>query len=117
MMSISRCSLVRLVKPNRNIFKKYIKARVYATEFSGFKGNNEQLWLHLYSPGFNTIEEFFAELKVFIKRHRGGVYKGNPQQGFDNFLKWCIDVGSKKDSSVSNTRPSSPCYEFWIVIF
>ncbi|KAJ5102348.1 hypothetical protein NUU61_004570 [Penicillium alfredii] len=42
-----------------------------------------------YSPDLNPIEEFFAGLKAFIKLY--------PDQGFDAFLRWYIDVvGQKK---------------------
>ena len=49
------------------------------------------IYLPPYSPDFNPIEEFFAELKAFIKRHWQS-YKECPDQGFDSFLGWCIDV-------------------------
>jgi len=49
------------------------------------------VYLPLYSPDLNPIEEFFAELKAFFKRN-WHIYKGNPKQGFGNFLEWCIDV-------------------------
>jgi transposase len=35
------------------------------------------VFLPPYSPDFNPIEEFFAELKAFIKRH-WGIYEENP---------------------------------------
>jgi transposase len=44
------------------------------------------VYLLLYSPDFNPIEEFFAELKAFIKQNWQN-YKENIEQGFDNFLK------------------------------
>ena len=49
--------------------------------------------LYLHSmPGRNEpIEEFFAELKAFIKRH-WKIYETDPEQGFATFLEWCIDV-------------------------
>ncbi len=57
-----------------------------------------------YSPDLNPIEEFFAELKAFIKRSWHN-YEENPQQGFDTFLEWCIDVvGGKKDSARGHFR-------------
>jgi transposase len=62
------------------------------------------VFLPPYSPDFNPIEEFFAELKAFIKRH-WGIYEEKPQQGFDNFLEWCIDeVGRKKSSARGHFR-------------
>jgi transposase len=38
------------------------------------------------SPNLAPIEEFFAELKAFIKRSWHN-YEENPQQGFDTFLE------------------------------
>jgi hypothetical protein len=35
----------------------------------------------------NPIEEFFAELKAFIKKN-WMAYEDNPEQGFDTFLEW-----------------------------
>jgi transposase len=49
------------------------------------------VYLLPYSPNLNPIKEFFAELKAFIKRNWQS-YKENPEQGFDAFLEWCIDV-------------------------
>lgn len=47
----------------------------------------------------NPIEEFFAELKNFIKRYWNYFGKGT-DQGFDVFLEWCIDiVGAREDSA------------------
>jgi len=43
------------------------------------------LYLPPYSPDLNPIEEFFAELKGFIKRS-WSFYEENPDQGFDTFL-------------------------------
>jgi transposase len=53
------------------------------------------VYLPPYSPDFNPIEEFFAELKAFIKLSWHN-YEEHPQQGFDNFLRWCINVVGKK---------------------
>ncbi|KAF7920914.1 hypothetical protein EAE99_007766 [Botrytis elliptica] len=57
------------------------------------------IYLPPYSPDLNPIEEFFAELKAFIKRN-WQVYKVNPHQGFDHFLNWCIDVVGEREQSV-----------------
>lgn len=58
------------------------------------------------SPDLNTIEEFFAELKSFIKRN-WSYYEVNPAQGFDVFLAWCIDtVGAKKERARGHFRHS-----------
>ena len=57
------------------------------------------VYLPPYSPDLNPIEEFFAELKAFIKRH-WQIYEADPKQGFDTFLEWCIDVaGGNKRSA------------------
>ena len=44
------------------------------------------LYLPSYLPDLNPIEEFFAEMKDFIK-HNWQTYKENPDQGFDMFLE------------------------------
>jgi transposase len=49
------------------------------------------VYLPPYSPDLNAIEEFFAELKAFIKQN-WYIYEGNPEQDFGLFLKWCVDV-------------------------
>ncbi len=57
------------------------------------------VYLPPYSPDLNPIEEFFAELKGFIKRY-WGYFEDDPSQGFDSFLEWCIKVvGAKHDSA------------------
>lgn len=56
------------------------------------------VYLPLYSPGLNPIEEFFAELKAFIRRHWQS-YEENPGQGFNNFLEGCIDKAGAKEQS------------------
>jgi transposase len=62
------------------------------------------LYLPPYSPDLNPIEEFFAELKAFIKRN-WHIYEGNPEQGFGNFLEWCIDVvGAREQSAEGHFR-------------
>lgn len=62
------------------------------------------LYLPPYSPDLNPIEEYFAELKSFIRRHWSH-YENDPEQGFDIFLKWCIDVvGAKEESAQSHFR-------------
>ncbi|KAF5015863.1 hypothetical protein F66182_12643, partial [Fusarium sp. NRRL 66182] len=43
------------------------------------------VYLPLYSPDLNPIEEFFSELKAFIRRHWQS-YEDDPDQGFGNFL-------------------------------
>jgi transposase len=44
------------------------------------------LYLSPYSPRFNPIEEFFAELNAFIKKS-WQVFEEAPGQGFDEFLR------------------------------
>jgi transposase len=62
------------------------------------------VYLPPYSPDFNPIEEFFAELKDFIKLSWHN-YEEHPRMGFDNFLKWCINVvGKKKESARGHFR-------------
>lgn len=62
------------------------------------------LYLSPYSPRFNLIEEFFAELKAFIKKN-WQVFEEAPGQGFDVFLQWCIDeVGERQDSARGHFR-------------
>jgi transposase len=62
------------------------------------------VYLPPYSPDLNPIEEFFAELKAFIKRS-WHFYEENPDQGFDAFLEWCVDVvGGKEQSAKGHFR-------------
>jgi transposase len=68
------------------------------------------MYLPPYSPDLNPIEEFFAELKAFIKRN-WSLYEENPEQGFDVFLEWCVDsVGSRKQSARGHFRHAG-----WII--
>ena len=54
------------------------------------------VYLPPYSPDLNPIEECFSELKAFVRRHWQS-YEDDPDQGFDNFLEWCIQkVGWKR---------------------
>jgi hypothetical protein len=56
------------------------------------------------SPDLNPIEEFFSVLKQFIKR-KWNAYEMNPNQGFDAFLEWCVDViGSRVSSAAGHFR-------------
>jgi len=62
------------------------------------------VYLPPYSPDLNPIEEFFAELKAFIKKNWQR-YEEDPQQGFDAFLEWCIDiVGGNQRSARGHFR-------------
>jgi transposase len=56
------------------------------------------VYLPPYSLDLNPIEEFFAELKAFIKRN-WQVYEASLAQGFDHFLQWCIDVVGERERS------------------
>jgi transposase len=62
------------------------------------------VYLPPYSPDLNPSEEFFAELKAFIKKN-WQAFEDCLEQGFDVFLEWCIDVvGGKKDSAEGHFR-------------
>jgi transposase len=63
-----------------------------------YKVGVKLVYLPPYSPDLNSIKEFFAELKAFIKKS-WQVFKDCLEQGFDVFLEWCIDVVSGKKSS------------------
>ena len=56
------------------------------------------VYLPLYSLDLNSIEEFFTELKAFIKRN-WHIYKEDPEQGFNNFLECYINVVDRKKNS------------------
>lgn len=59
------------------------------------------IYLPPYSPDLNPFEEFFSELKHFIKR-RWKDYEENPGQGFGTFLEWCL--GSRTQSAQGHFR-------------
>ncbi len=62
------------------------------------------VYLPPYSPDLNPIEEFFAELKAFIKKS-WQTYEDCPEQDFAAFLEWCIDVvGGKNVSAQGHFR-------------
>lgn len=64
------------------------------------------VYLPPYSPDLNPIEEFFSELKAFIKR-KWAWYEEDPEQGFGAFLERCIHaVGSRKKSALGHFRHS-----------
>lgn len=50
------------------------------------------------SPDLNPIEEFFSELKAFIKKN-WQAFEDNPDQGLGSFLEWCVDVVGSRESS------------------
>ncbi|OQD68577.1 hypothetical protein PENANT_c109G00802 [Penicillium antarcticum] len=47
------------------------------------------VYLPPYSPDLNPIEEFFSELKAYIRRNFVR-YEEHPEQGFQTFLERCI---------------------------
>jgi len=57
------------------------------------------LYLPPYSPDLSPVEEFFAELKAFIKRN-WKAYEENPAQGFNAFLDWCVDMVGERERKV-----------------
>jgi transposase len=62
------------------------------------------VYLPPYSPDLNPIEEFFAELKAFIKK-RWAEYEENQEQEFSAFLEWCVRVvGGRKSSAEGHFR-------------
>lgn len=62
------------------------------------------VYLPPYSPDLNPIEEFFAELKTFIRRN-WSYYAEDPDREFGSFLEWCVNkVGAKEDSARSHFR-------------
>jgi hypothetical protein len=57
-----------------------------------------------YSPDFTLTEEFFAELKAYIKK-AWSMYEEDPDQVFNAFLRRCIhDVGGKQESAEGHFR-------------
>ena len=70
------------------------------------------IYLPPYSPDLNPIEEFFAELKGFIRRS-WCYYEENPDQEFDHFLDWCIEaVGAKGESAEGHFRHAGLTMEY-----
>jgi transposase len=62
------------------------------------------VYLPPYSPDLNPIEEFFAELKHFIRRN-WSYYAEDPIQGFATFLEWCINqVEAREESARGHFR-------------
>jgi transposase len=56
------------------------------------------IYLPLYSPELNPIDEVFAELKNFLLNVTGLLWS-YPDQGFDAFLTWCIAIIRAKEES------------------
>ena len=62
------------------------------------------VYLPPYSPDLNPVEEFFAELKQFIKK-QWSTYAVNLELEFSAFLEWCVDtVGEKEGSAKGHFR-------------
>jgi transposase len=62
------------------------------------------LYLLPYLPDLNPIEEFFAELKAFIKK-QWHEFENDPQQDFGVFLEWCVGmVGGRESSAKGHFR-------------
>jgi transposase len=62
------------------------------------------IYLPPYSPDMNPIEEFFAQLKQFIKRH-WQVWEQGEQTDFAPFLRWCIrKAGADRTSAEGHFR-------------
>jgi hypothetical protein len=54
------------------------------------------IYLPPYSPDLNPIEEFFSELKAFIRRG----FQTHTGHSFRDFLEWCVDVvGAREESA------------------
>lgn len=59
------------------------------------------LYLPPYSPDLNPIEEFFAELKAFVRRN----WQKHTGQDSKNFLEWSLDVvGARGESAKGHFR-------------
>ena len=57
------------------------------------------VYLPPYSPDLNPVEEFFAELKAYVKEN-WAMYQEGPEQGFRNLLEVCVEaVGSKEQNA------------------
>jgi transposase len=64
------------------------------------------IYLPPYSPDLNPVEEFFAELKSFIKK-QWDFYARNSELNFDTFLEWCVEqVGSRVEHARGHFRNS-----------
>ncbi|KAL0929595.1 uncharacterized protein CTRU02_215494 [Colletotrichum truncatum] len=69
-------------------------------------------YLSPYSPDFNPIEEYFAELKAYIKRLRPQ-YADLYEKDFMAFVKICVDaVGVRRESAEGHFRHSGISIEY-----
>ena len=62
-----------------------------------------------YLLDLNPIEEFFAELKAFIRRN-WPFYEKNSGQGFDRFLEWYVDIVGAREESAKGHLKKSNCW-------
>jgi DDE superfamily endonuclease len=68
------------------------------------------IYLPPYSPDFNPIEEFFSELKAFIKRNWTLYVKmtDRSHKSFATYLAFCVDhVGGRAESARGHFRHAS----------
>lgn len=88
-------------------------ASFYHSEKIAFADASVKLiYLPLYSPDFNPIIEFFAEINSFIKRN-WAYFGDDPSQGFDSFLEWCIKaVGAKGECARGHFQHAGIQIEF-----
>lgn len=56
------------------------------------------VYLSPYPSDLNPTKEFFAELKAFMRRNQQS-YEENPDQDFNNFPEWCVNVVSARGKS------------------
>lgn len=69
-----------------------------------FDAGVKLLYLPPYSPDLNPIEEFFAELKTFIKR-QWHEFTEDPEENFNAFLDRCVGaVGTRVSSAEGHFR-------------
>jgi transposase len=62
------------------------------------------LYLLPYLLDFNPIEEFFAELKAFIKK-QWHEFESSSHEEFGAYLEWCISVvGGREESAKGHFR-------------
>jgi transposase len=62
------------------------------------------VFLPPYSPNLNPIEEFFGDLKRFMRRN-WVEYESNPAQDFGVFLDWYISAaGERVDNAKAHFR-------------
>lgn len=87
-----------LIMDNASLHRSERLAQMCADE--GVKS----IYLPPYSPDLNPIEEFFAELKRFIKRSWNH-FEQDPEQEFYTFQGWCIRMAGAKEEGAR--RPFS----------